>query len=912
MDSKNRVEDQGLPRYDHRPAPVQHPAGMIKPWNVERALENLRRHDWARRALEKMREQARFWLDGDEEQVAEWITAEDAWWHCFCPACATPMDFAWKEGLLDDGRSIRCSKCRTVFPNAEFPEDHLYEVETARGEKKTFRCHLGKDQVTSAGENFGPRYHLSGAVNCAKQRKLALVFPMAVVYALTGEREYALGVRRVLLRFASVYPGYSLKFRPQTYVWPREHYMAGKLRGWKWHEAMVLPDLLNAYDLTAGSGVYSAEDRTAIENGICREYQWLITAHSPSRDSCLNAVPGHMLTAATCAAILGSHELMDWVLRGDEGLEGFLRRHYSRDGFWYEVSPSYANMASYRLAPLALVLQGYADPASHEGTDRYDGIDVRTRFPELRALLTAMAPATLPTGCLPAVNDSVCAARQSLANAEIANALFPDAESRRLLSWLNSRDESDRCSPLTLFVRDPLFAPEESPESPEALERSVLLPGARWAILRRPESASRSALLLNYGGDVGGHSHNSSLHFIYCDHGREVVSDLGYLHWLHPNRLWMNSSLAHNLVLVDGRRQDDSRRPVPRLFAVGGRILAARAGAPSCYPGVTDVYERTVFDIPLPGGRHYLVDFFRVRGGSEHLWSFHADGESVTPPAHVPFGKGFDAGELGGEGTGADRLRDACLARPEPGCATFEWHFDNETRTRLHYLATGTEELVLARAPGLRDVKAPHLDVPLHLLLARVPGPENVFSAVLESWQTAPQVAAVSLTPTSGNRSATAVRIDTPGGTDLVVLGDCREGTVALEEYPGFALSGRSGVLRLSAEDRPALMWVEGPGELRFGSHSLACPAPLAGTVLGVDRARRLVETDMASLPPGAPLPGRPVMVVAGEDVDVYRVESIAETGGRVTVKPAADENLRIAPGQSFFIPLTAEREFDA
>jgi hypothetical protein len=326
---------------------------------------------------------------------------------------------------------------------------------------------------------------------------------------------------------------------------------------------------------------------------------------------------------------------------------------------------------------------------------------------------------------------------------------------------------------------------------------------------------------------------------------------------------------------------------------------------------VTDVYERTIFDIPLPCGRHYLVDFFRVRGGSEHLWSFHADGESVTPPAHVPFGESFDAGELGGEGTGADRLRDACLARPEPGCATFEWHFDSETRTRLHYLATGTEELVLARAPGLRDVKAPHLDVPLHLLLARAPGPENVFSAVLESWQTAPQVSSAALTPVCGNRPATAVRIDAAGGTDLVVLCGSGEDFVALEEFPGLALSARSAVLRLSAQGAPALMWVEGPGELRFGSHSLACPRPPRGTILGVDVDRRLVETDLDAGHVSA-LTGEAVMILPGEDADAYRVESVAVRDGRVTVTPACDETLRIAPGQSFFIPLTAERDLTA
>jgi hypothetical protein len=908
MASDTSIRWTPVPEYADRPAQVAHPAGSIKADSLARARENLARHDWAKKLFERIRGGADFWMDKDERQIAEWIPAEDAWFKCLCPECGTQPEFAWTGNILPDGKSIQCTKCKTVFPNERYPEAHSYKIETPRGKVKTIRYHHGKDQLAQ-GENYGPRYHLTGAVNYVKQRKLSGAYSAALVWALAGEKAYAEKTRQILLRFAEVYPDWSIKFRATAYKSPRDHFMGGKLCEWKFHDGVMLPRLINAYDLTVGSGLYSDADRLKIENGILREYRWMITAFSPSKDWCLNAVPAHMLTAALVASLLGDHELMDWVLLGPKGFIGFMEQYFTRDGFWYETAPSYANMAIDPIVPLVMALSGYTDPPSYKGGDRYDRLDPFQRVPSLKAVFTGMVPAILPTGYLPAINDSTFSARASLGPAELVASAMPTDENRRLLSRVYARSGTAGGNELSLMLRDPNLDLGSPREPAASLTRSTVFPGAGWMILRRPESVEQSALVLHYGGDVGGHTHNSTLSTIYCDFGREVVSDLGYLTWWHDHHRWLNASLAHNLVLVDGQPQHKARVGVPQLFAGQGQILAARVDATNCYPGATREYARTVYAIPMPNGRQYLVDFFSVKGGGSHLWAFHADGEGFTPPADLRF-EAFDTRALGAAGTGAEWLTGGKVAGIAPGTRRFEWQYDPDTRTTVHYLAANRQELVMAEGSGLRDPKTPYLKIPLHILMARATGPENVFAAVIEASQGGAGVTGATLIPLApGSRKASAVKVESALGVDLIILAEAGAGGVKLKGYPAFELTGRSAVVRLTPAGKVSLLWIEGSGILRYGESSVEGYAAIAGTLVSVDVSKKTFTTDLSAEPASFPLDGKHLLV-EGETDGVYRLTGASVSGGKLVIQVDPEEVVRAKKGHRFTIPTWREKAF--
>lgn len=873
---------KAVPDYAATPAKVKQPAGSFKEAELKRARENLKKYEWAREAFAPLRERGEYWMQFDRKGIETMIPLEDAWFKCLCPNCGTQPEFAWAGGdvLQPDLKSIRCTKCKMVFPNDQYPENRTYTVKMPNGTVKTIKYYHGKDQLAQ-GENYGPRYHLSGAVNYVKLRNLPAIYSTALLYAIEGNRKYAEKVRDVLVRFAQAYPGYSCKFRATAYEDARKNSMAGKMCAWKFHDSSMLPAVLNAYCLTYNSGVYSDADKVAIENGICREYKALITAYPPTKDWCLNAVPAHMTTAALCAAITGDHDLMDWVLQGPDGFIAFIDKYYTRDGHWYESAPSYANMANDPIIALALALQGYSDAPEYQGKDRYDNLDIFKLAPGLELVLSGMSMGTLPTGNLPAFNDSAFNARQSQGQLEIVGAFRPTPENRQLVGYFAQNFPGKWGREYSLLLRDPGLDLSQTVPPPADLQKPLLFPGGGWALLRRPENATRDAAALHFGGDIGGHSHNSTLSFLYCVDGKEVVSDLGYLSWWHDHRTWNNSTLAHNLVVVDGKEQQKTRFGTPELFAANGSIAAARFDAANAYPGTTERYARTLYVIPTGKDTQYIVDLFDVRGGKNHLWAFHADGNQFTAPAGVNLKpRDAKAAPLGTKDTGAEWLKEIQEADVQPGAYTGNWKYDDRLTTRLTLLAERPLKLMTANAPGLRDQKTPYLKVPLHLMLAQAAGPESRFVAILE---TAPngqaKVRQAALEPTKDG--SLAVKVDTADGFDRITV----------------AADGKSSAIeRFDRDGKRRLLWQEGKSLLR-------------GKILTIDPARKELVTDLAALPAGYDFKDLILAVPAAKD-GAYRLAGAEMRGGKAVFRLHAKEILRLKAGESFVINPYAEKKF--
>ena len=140
------------------------------------------------------------------------------------------------------------------------------------------------------------------------------------------------------------------------------------------------------------------------------------------------------------------------------------------------------------------------------------------------------------------------------------------------------------------------------------------------------------------------HNHLDALNLGLFGYGLNLAPDLGYpeLGSDTPKRTnWSASTVSHNTVLVDAEPQQGQWVGKPCHFAAdggsrgladgGSRGSAARTGrvdlidveAPDVYPQ-TDAYRRTMALITVDANRSYVVDFFRVAGGDEHHFSFHA------------------------------------------------------------------------------------------------------------------------------------------------------------------------------------------------------------------------------------------------------------------------------------------------
>ena len=838
-----------VPVYADKPAKVRHPVGTIKAEDVARARENYKRHEWARKSAQALKSWGWEWMERDEEAIKFWIPEDDSWFKCLCPNCDTQPEFAWrgKDVLQPDGLHIKCTKCGMVFPNDQYPENSTYTITTVHGKTKTIKYYHGKDQIAQ-GENYGPRYHLTGEVNRLRLLHITRIFALAQWYAISEEIECAQKVRQVLLRLAEVYPNYSVKYRATAYETPRDRYMGGKIAAWKFTDSTLLPNVLDAYSLTYNSGVYSDEDKVKIENGLAREIKWLYTAWPPTKDSCSNAVPAHMRLCATAAAVLGDHELMDWVMKGSEGFPAFVRKYYERDGHWHEHTPSYGGMATGPIIGLVRVLQGYRDADDYTGADRYNGLDAFKLIPELDLVFTGYAAGVLPTLTYPATNDSTASSAPSLIWLQLAVDKAPNERNKALLQYISGR-YGDRAAPgqNALFFRDPDAEPGDSTVVPEAAAQARIFPGGGWVMLRRPESFRDSCAMVLTTGRKS-HDHNCTLGLTYSDFGRDASSDLGYLSAWHPYANWLRTPLAHNLVVVDGKFQDGRRMGYNELFAGTGSIVASRTVGKQVYKAAT-AYERTVFNMPLEAGkRQYIADFFHVNGGNSHLWVFHADGQGYFPPSEITMVPSNEA-ELDAVAAGSKWLENIEAGILSKGSHLFAWKQVGEntqgklvSNTEGSYLSGGQQDAMTTRsfilseadAPlfhatglGLRTMNRPYDKPKLHIAMVKRPGPENIFAQVIECDQGNPFVREVKLLDVRQSASAKAIKVVTSEGTDYIAVGN---GEVRVEGLPKFRMNARSAVVRLDSNGKLKTLWVEG-GTVAWGNDSLASHTMVVGKV---------------------------------------------------------------------------------
>ena len=128
------------------------------------------------------------------------------------------------------------------------------------------------------------------------------------------------------------------------------------------------------------------------------------------------------------------------------------------------------------------------------------------------------------------------------------------------------------------------------------------------------------------------HDHNDSLNLGLVAYQLDLLPDLGYPRLADNGneRLhWVNSTLSHNTVVVDGLQQAPDYVGTPRHFDDTDFVKLFDVEADRNYSS-TDQYRRTSAMIRVDDKSSYIVDLFRVKGGSKHEFSFHAAEGTVT------------------------------------------------------------------------------------------------------------------------------------------------------------------------------------------------------------------------------------------------------------------------------------------
>src|SRR5690606_12147815 len=87
------------------------PRAWYKPADIERARENVRRHDWARKIYASHKTAAQFYMNHDPEFLADFVPEKTPLLTTPCPKCGAGPWY-WSE-LNEDGSVLRCQSCAT-------------------------------------------------------------------------------------------------------------------------------------------------------------------------------------------------------------------------------------------------------------------------------------------------------------------------------------------------------------------------------------------------------------------------------------------------------------------------------------------------------------------------------------------------------------------------------------------------------------------------------------------------------------------------------------------------------------------------------------------------------------------------------------------------------------------------------
>ncbi len=868
------------------------PCTLYKAKDVANARENVERYRWAEQIVAGWRRRVDHLISQDRRFVDEMIGDLTPWspYGQNCPACVNKKSSMgecnlYRWNIAEPDRLV-CKYCGTVYPNPEYPETgrlicpkmaqtfSYYEAEAERAHPED---KSGKYAFRWA--SWPVHTSWSGIIRSNKAGyAINMTLPLAKLYAVTGEARYAERAAWILDRFACVYPNYLFHTYNGTYADcpPAEaafelgrHPRAGRfpkeviinacgLHQYKDHARLnvgfwgagryscsggdggTILQMLVAYDLIHdarhpdGMPVLTPEMDRRIRNDLllagCEDSEnWKAINNKCGPGRALSAAAGILFQRPQSArhALNGFQQLMDQC--------------FHPDGFCVE-SPSYSSMHLSLMRDIPEILRGYSDPEGFQPADgeRIENLDPFVDLDRYRLALESMVRMLAPGRRYPVIGDTHYRAGLSAIWAEILADRYGDRYAA-LLETVQGKKLADAGSEYALWYRNADMKAESDTPLPLHTE---WFPGWHVAVLRAGDPGGDTAFYLN-GYAMHGHRHYDTLGMIYYAGGKELASDRGYI-WDDPRNAWTKSTLAHNIVTVDGGNQNAKpRRSRLELFAAAPGIEVVQASAKAYTQ--CDRYQRTCALIQLPGKQSYVVDIFRVEGGKRHQYGLNGNGTLIAlgTPEPQPIDEKI---------AWLDNLRAA--APDGPFTATWECQDARMDLTMLNRV----DRLIVADAPGWRSDRGSELNAPSiqQILAERIDTDEGAVSqyvALIVPYAGAKSpVLSAQLLENDLKTGTVAVRVELADRTDTIVSSldgeSCQVDSVNVRGQFGFVSRDASGA--------PQQAYLLAGTQLRCGDGELTLDAPTTRLKVEsvADRTFHLVDP----LPDGLATPGRYVL----------------------------------------------------
>lgn len=919
---------------------------------INYARQNCQRLDWAKDVKAGVAQAARPWLETSDKDLWEMVPGQDlprcidvSWDYNLdprrvgCPVCGGKIDafgnYPYKPDFKDKPWKLTCPSCAAVFPTNDFGKYYRSGIDEhglfnpAKADRSLlFNAEHPdpSDPLHSYGvdDGFGYKaangrtYKFIGYYTWKLWREIfSGVQKLSAAFLYTGDKVYARKAAILLDRIADVYP--SMDWKPYADMgWYHSDGSShkGKIEGRIW-ETGVVRWLADSYSMIL-SGTVDNPELYAFLSERAREYRLphpkgtrelfvanvddniLRCAAQAIKDGRIIGNEGmHQSAMASLATALSSEpetsEWLDWIFEPDGGgIPGVIVGKIDRDGFGGEGAPGYSLLWNSAIGELAERLADYPAYTRHS---------VFRDFPQFRRTYTSAWSACLLGLSTPSIGDSGATGLLSaiyvdpqemargfyyLRDPGIARAAWEaNGNSAKGLhgSVLDSDPERLASDIEATARKDPLNAPA-----------SRNLAGFGLSAFEIGTGKDGTALWLYYGR-TDHHGHADRLNIGLYAFGVDLAPDLGYpefaADWPHRTA-WSNNTISHNTVIVDGRPQERSLSGRPLWFRQLDGIGAACIESPNVYPA-TSQYARTIALIKAPGGA-YALDIFRVRGGREHLLSFHgppgavtASGLTLTPqPQGTYAGPGVPYARLDPAASPGFSFLYNVARDAHPALSfTLDWKAEagyrsvtasDDIHLRLHALTPCTE---VALADGDPPQNKPGNPRRIRYSLLKRSGEDlsSAFLSILEPYKSRPFIQHAAPLPLSATaEGALAARIALESGDVDCLLsspaGDRIEaGGVTTDAALAFVRLSKGHVVRAA---------IFGGTALRYGDFSLSAPAVIHGKVVRRDEGlagKGRIWVD-AEIPDPASLPGAQI-VIANDGVlnACYDIHAVARDG---------------------------------
>ena len=368
--------------------------------------------------------------------------------------------------------------------------------------------------------------------------------------------------------------------------------------------------------------------------------------------------------------------------------------------------------------------------------------------------------------------------------------------------------------------------------------KSNILDGFGHAILRSGKGDNQRALWVRYGRVVQ-HAHSDMLTMGFEALKRRMLPELGYPQgWTHASS-WENNWGTHYGTHITGVSTSSFPRGRLTLFADSPPVQAATAEVDFQSNGSVRAFRsRTIVLVDVSEEECYALSLERVRGGSEHRWSFHGPdaetkpiGVDLTPRDGTALGENVSYGDISDLPSGDREL--ACLAfmyEPQTAQPKDVWALDYSLRNQgdVHFRMTMVEpndaDLTVAKgkAPGGKS------DYEMTWAILRRQGTEPLSSQYLcimepyENIRAVRKIESVSVTGSSEDDfPPLAVRITTDEYVDTIVLQNYEDSECQTED--GLICRGELGFWR-EKNGEPADAVVINGKSLRKGETEVSQP----------------------------------------------------------------------------------------